>query len=118
MTEADAFERIVESYPANVQTLARAARNAIRTNAPTLAEEVDSAARVIGYGVGDGYTGLRCTIILSKGGVKIGFVGSAAWPNEDGLLEGTGKRHKYVVIDSVERTRDVRVVRHIVRSAS
>ena len=118
MTAADAFEGILESYPANVQTLARAARSAIRQNAPTLAEEVDNAARVIGYGVGEGYTGLRCTIILSKGGVKIGFVGSASWPNQDGLLEGSGKRHKYVVIDSVERTRDVRVVRHIVRSAS
>lgn len=118
MTAADAFERILESYSAKVQTLARAARCAIRANAPTLAEEVDTAARVIGYGLGDGYAGLRCTIILSKAGVKIGFVGSAAWPNQDGLLEGTGKRHRYVVIDSVERTRDARLIRHIVRSAS
>jgi hypothetical protein len=57
---------------------------------------VDASARVIGYGFGAGYADLICTIILSKGGVKLGIVGSAELPDPNNLLEGAGKRHRYV----------------------
>ena len=59
---------------------------------------VDQADRVLGYGFGPTYKDLICTIILSKGEVKLGIVGSATLPDPNGLLEGTGKRHRYVVI--------------------
>ena len=59
-------------------------------------EIVDNPARVVGYGFGAGYKDMICTIILSKSGVKLGIVGSAAFPDPNGLLEGTGKRHRYV----------------------
>ncbi len=53
---------------------------------------------MIGYGFGAGYKDMICTIILSKAGVKLGIVGSAALPDPTRLLEGTGKRHRYVPI--------------------
>jgi type II secretory pathway pseudopilin PulG len=46
--------------------------------------------------VGSGYSGLVCTIIPSKTGVKLGIVGSARFPDPKGLLEGAGKLHRYV----------------------
>jgi hypothetical protein len=51
---------------------------------------------VIGYGFGPGYSGLVCTIIPSKKGVKLGVVYGARLPDPHGLLEGSGKQHRYV----------------------
>jgi hypothetical protein len=37
-----------------------------------------------------------CTLLLSKSGVKIGFVKGAELPDPARLLEGSGKKHKYI----------------------
>ena len=65
---------------------------------PNLLEMVDRPARIIGFGFGVNYKDLICTIILSKGGVKLGIAQSVDLPDPRGLLEGTGKRHRYVVL--------------------
>lgn len=57
---------------------------------------VDAQDKVLGYGFGPGDADLICTIILSNRGVKLGIVGGATLPDPDGLLEGSGKRHRYV----------------------
>ena len=87
---------LLKTYPANVQDVALATRQMILDSIPNLQEMVDRPARVIGYGFGSGYKNMICTIILSKNGVKLGIVGSADLPDPKGLLEGTGKRHRYV----------------------
>ena len=97
---SDRFEALLDAYPPAVRDVARTLRGIILNVAPALEESIDEKARVVGYGVGAGYSGLVCTIILSKKGVKVGLVGSAEWPDPDGLLEGTGKRHRYVACDS------------------
>jgi len=51
---------------------------------------------VVGYGYGPGYKGPVCTLILSKTGVKLGLPYAAALSDPDGLLEGTGKVHRFV----------------------
>jgi hypothetical protein len=56
---------------------------------------------VIGYGHGSGYADMICTIILSKTGVKLGIVGGADLPDPRGLLDGSGKRHRYVAFAEV-----------------
>ena len=63
---------------------------------PAAREELDRPARVIGYGFGPGHSGLVCTIIPSKKGVKLGVVHGARLPDPQGLLEGSGKQHRYV----------------------
>jgi len=92
------FDELVMSYPANVSELAYAARQLIVKTIPDIQEIVDSPARVIGYGFGPGYKDMICTIILSKSGVKLGIVGSAAFADPHGLLAGTGKRHRYLSV--------------------
>jgi hypothetical protein len=89
---------LLKTYPANVQDVAREARQIIIDTIPELLEMVDRPARVIGYGFGPGYKDMICTIILSKTGVKLGIVGSADLPDPNGLLEGAGKRHRYVAL--------------------
>lgn len=89
---------LLKTYPADVQEIALEARQMINETIPDLHEMVDRPARVIGYGFGAGYKNMVCTIILSKSGVKLGIVGSADLPDPNGLLEGTGKRHRYVVL--------------------
>lgn len=94
------LDDLLSAYPANVQEVALGARKLILAAAPDANEMVDAPARVIGYGHGDGYKGMICTIILSKQGVKLGFVGGASLPDPNGLLEGAGKKHRYVVLDA------------------
>jgi hypothetical protein len=93
------FDELLSQYPANVQEVARGLRELIKKSAPGVNEMVDAPARVIGYGHGDGYKGMICTIILSKKEVKLGIVGGASMPDPNGLLEGAGKKHRYVVLN-------------------
>ena len=89
---------LLETYSSNVRDTALAARVLISAAMPDVKEMVDRSARVIGYGLGAGYKNMICTIILSKSGVKLGIVGGAVLPDPKHLLEGTGKRHRYVVL--------------------
>lgn len=83
-------------YPAAVSDLARRLRAIVRAAIPGAREELDRPGRVIGYGFGPGYSGLVCTIIPSKKGVKLGVVHGARLPDPHRLLEGSGKQHRYV----------------------
>jgi hypothetical protein len=66
---------------------------------------VDFATRLIGYGHGPGYTGAVCTLILSKSGIKLGLVGGAALPDPQGLLQGSGKVHRHVPLQTAQDLR-------------
>ena len=89
---------LLQTYPANVQEIAQEARKMILDTIPDLLEMVDRPARIIGFGFGVSYKDMICTIILSKSGVKLGIAESAKMPDPKGLLEGTGKRNRYVVL--------------------
>jgi hypothetical protein len=86
-------------YPPNVSGLAASLRVLVRRTIPDALETLDESGRVVGYAVGPGYAGLVCTIIPSKTGVKLGVVRGAALPDPHGLLEGKGRKHRYVQID-------------------
>jgi hypothetical protein len=66
---------------------------------PGIQPEVDAKARVIGYGFGRSYADTICTVILSKGGIKIGFYRGSELPDPEGMLAGAGKLHRHVVIN-------------------
>src|SRR4051812_32888888 len=91
---------LLTGYSHNVREVALGVRKPILKAVPEAHEMVDAPARVIGYGHGDGYKGMICTIILSKGGVKLGIVNGASLPDPNGLLEGSGKKHRYVAINA------------------
>ena len=89
------------TYPANIAQLAMALRAVVLSTIPDAIEELDESGRVIGYSVGRGYSGLVCTIIPSRTGVKLGIVRGAELPNPQGIMEGSGKRHRYVQLRSL-----------------
>ena len=86
-------------YPEKVSGLAASVRNLVRRAVPDASETLDESGRVVGYGVGPGYAGLVCTIIPSKTGVKLGVVGGSSLSDPHRLLEGQGRKHRYVQFD-------------------
>lgn len=69
---------------------------------PNVKEQLDVPARMIAYCYGQTYKELVCMIIPSKKGLKLGFNQGIGLPDPEGLLEGTGKISRYVVIKSEE----------------
>jgi len=96
MTARRSLEEVLEAYPGEVREVFSAARGLIRRLLPGVEETVDDAAPVVGYGYGPGYRGVVCTLILSKSGVKLGLARGAELSDPRGLLEGSGKVHRYV----------------------
>ena len=101
MKQPRTVDKLLTSYPADVQALASAARLLLSKWLPRVEERVDSSAPVIGYGNGPGYRGTVCTLILSKSGVKLGLVRGAELADPRGLLEGSGKVHRYIQLRAV-----------------
>jgi len=100
------LESLLERYPADVQRLGCAARALILRVLPDTEETVDGTAPVVGYGYGTGYKGAVCTLLLSKGGVKIGVAYGATLPDPDHLMSGSGKVHRFVQLRSLADLRN------------
>jgi hypothetical protein len=92
----DEFSSFLASYPSAVVEVALGLRSMVKKAIPDATETIDEPARVIGYAVGAGYAGLVCMIIPSKKGVKLGLVNGANLSDPHHLMEGTGRRHRYV----------------------
>lgn len=60
---------------------------------------------IIGYQRGEGYRGTLFTIILSKGGIKLGVPFGATLADPAGLLTGNGKVHRHVPITQSDQLR-------------
>lgn len=99
--DQDAFARFFASYSSIDLDLAVVLRRLIRAAIPDASETLDEPGRVVGYAVGAGYSGLVCTIIFGKTGLKRGIVRGAGLSDPQGLLEGTGKRHRYVLFHAL-----------------
>jgi len=89
--------------------------------APTMSPDLQQLMGNYSDGVRELMTGARhketiATLILSKGGVKIGIVGGAGLPDPAHLLEGSGKVHRHVAI---QKPADLKrpALRSLVRTA-
>jgi hypothetical protein len=96
----DEIEKFLKGYDPPVPELSLLLRQFIKKEIPGIEERLDIKARIIGYGFGTGYSGMICTIILSKKGVKFGLYKGAELPDPARLLQGSGKVHKYVELKS------------------
>ena len=96
------FEQLLAPYPDAVQRLAKQTRAFIRRLVPKSIETVDGSGPYISYGYTSGYKGQVCTIIVSKGGVKLGVAGGASLPDPDKLLAGSGKVHRFIALKSAD----------------
>jgi len=96
----DTLSRLLGAYSNEVQATVYEARRYLLSVLPGASEVVDSKARVIGYGYGTGYRDMIFTLILSRGGVKLGVVEGATLPDPRHLMEGEGRRHRHVVLQA------------------
>jgi hypothetical protein len=116
MKKARSAEEVLQSCPPEAQVLAAKARRLLLKLLPDAEETVDPTASVLSYGYGPGYRGMVCTLLLSKSGVKVGFVNGAELPDPAGLLEGSGKKHKYVQLKTASDL-DGPAVKHLIHAA-
>jgi hypothetical protein len=90
------LEKLVESYPRDVQAVAAGAKHLICDLLLGVEERVDPKHAIVAYGYGPGYRGMVCTLLLSKSGVKLGIVRGSELADPRGLLQGSGKVHRFV----------------------
>ena len=88
----------LSNYDEKVTTLALTLRDFLLKTLPNVQEQLDTTARIIGYGYGPKYADTICAMILSKAGLKLGFYKGTELPDPDKILTGSGKVHKHVVI--------------------
>jgi hypothetical protein len=95
---ADEVAGFLATYPPSVCDVALELRRTIVAAIPGVRETLDRSGRIVSYGFGSGYSDMICTIIPSKKGVKLGIVRGTKLPDPNGLMEGTGKVHRYVAL--------------------
>lgn len=101
--EINAF---LADYSANVQTIARRARALIFNVAPNVIEQIDSSAKLPGYGYAETYKDTLCVIMPTKSGVNLGLPRGADMPDPANLLQGTGKRARHIKLTDVAQVDD------------
>jgi hypothetical protein len=93
-------DEFLAAYPADVRAIAQRARALILSIIPDAIEQVDTSAKLLGYGYDRTYKGLICGIAMQKGCVNLMFSKGTELPDPDGLLEGTGKKARHVKLRS------------------
>lgn len=96
-------EDFLSNYSEEIQVRAHMLRDLLYANLPEVQEEVDIPAKMISFAYGRKYAELICMIIPSQKGLKLGFNRGIDFNDPAGLLEGTGKISRYVVIKSEEQ---------------
>lgn len=91
---------LLEPYSPETQKLALATRALIFKVIPKTIEVVDTKARVIGYGFGTKYVDMICSLMPTKAGVTLGIAWGTELPDPQKLLEGTGKVHRHVKLQT------------------
>lgn len=111
-----AISAILDPYDDAVRTLGYSVRDFLLGILENVTEQPDAPANIIGYGYGSGYKDMICTIIPSKQGIKLGFAYGATLPDPDHLLQGSGKVHKYITLNTVADF-DNKAVRQLLQEA-
>ena len=109
-------KKFLANYDPNVSNLAYKVRALITQLIPDVKEEVDPSPRIIAYGFGSKYEDMICVIIPSASGLKLGFYKGRELPDPNGLLTGTGKRHRHVKITGTEDVSSA-ALRQLIRAA-
>jgi hypothetical protein len=99
-TTNKAIADLLEPYSRETQKLALATRALIFKVIPKTIEMVDAKAKLIGYGFGPKYMDMICSLMPTKAGVTLGIAWGTELPDPQKLLEGTGKVHRHVKLQS------------------
>ena len=96
------IEEILSPYPEQVRDWAVALRRLILQLAPDLLEFPDPADHLIAYGRSERMADIVFTIMPQKSYVNLGIANAVGLDDPEGLLEGTGKRHRHIKIRKQE----------------
>jgi hypothetical protein len=100
MKPANDILQFLAAYSEPVYDAAMRLREVILKHLPGVTEQLDIPAKMIAYAYGQKYAELVCVIIPSKKGLKLGFNKGTTLSDPAGLLEGSGKISRYVIIKS------------------
>lgn len=95
----NALQTFLEDYEPAIRDRMNRYRQLILQLLPGIQEELDAPARMLAYGYGPKYADMICTLIPSKKGLKLGLYKGSELPDPHGLLTGSGKVHRHVVLE-------------------
>lgn len=93
---------LLSKYDGSITSIALQARKLIMGNIKGINEQADMHANMMAYSLAPGYKGMICNLIFSKKQIKMGFNRAVELPDPSGILNGTGKLHRYVELNSME----------------
>jgi len=96
------FEDILSGSPEQVRDWADTLRFLITQLAPDLLEIPDPASHLIAYGRSERMADIVFTIMPQKSYINLGIANAVELVDAEGLLEGTGKRHRHIKISHEE----------------
>lgn len=99
MTKVEDF---LSGYNDSIRLRVLKLQTLLRSQLIDIQEEFDQTAKLISYNYGAGYKNVICVILLSKKGVKLGFNHGCDLHDPHKMLQGSGKVHRYVIINSLE----------------
>ncbi len=85
-------------YPHPVRELFLEIQALLERELPNSRQELDIPSKMLAFSYGPGYKGMICVLLPSQKGVKLSFSKGAELSNKYALLEGTGKKTRYVEI--------------------
>jgi hypothetical protein len=94
------IREFLAGYTAAVQKLALKVRKLVLDIMPQARQYVDEKSKLIGYSMGEKMSDLVFVIMPLKSAVNLGVYRGAELPDPGKLLEGTGKLHRHVRIQS------------------
>jgi hypothetical protein len=109
------IERLLAASAPDVAATARALREVVREELPTVTESVDFPDRLIAFGRSERMRDLVFAIIPHTAHVNLQLADGVDLPDPDGLIEGTGKRIRHVKVRATEAARSP-ALREIVRA--
>jgi hypothetical protein len=109
------WDENLASHTPEVQAAARALEAIIRAEQPDLVVHYDSGNGLLAFGRSMRMRDLLFALIPHTSWVNLQLADGAVLPNEDGLIEGTGKRIRHVKVRTMSASAEPRL-REIVRA--
>lgn len=101
-------------YPHPVRELFLETQYLLERELPNSRQELDIPAKMLAFSYGSGYKGMICVLFPSQKGVKLSFSKGAELSKKHKLLEGDGKKTRYVEMSKalLKKPELLEIIRH------
>lgn len=89
------------AYPIEIRERFLATQLLVVSLLPDAEQVLDLPAKMLAFTYGSGYKDMICVLIPSRNGLKLNFSQGAILSNNTQLLEGNGKKSRYVEIKNI-----------------